>query len=53
MIYSDDRFEPHEMDTTVEYKVWGEHAISGTSGAEVIDELKPAPADSVVSRARF
>lgn len=53
VIYTNDRFEPHEMATTVEYKVWGEHAISGTSGADVIDELKPAPADFVLSKKRY
>jgi nicotinamidase-related amidase len=29
-----------------ELKVWGEHAMAGTPGAQVIAELQPQPADS-------
>jgi nicotinamidase-related amidase len=25
-----------------EFKIWGEHAVEGTWGAEIVDELKPA-----------
>lgn len=53
VVYTNDRFEPHEMPTTVEFKVWGEHAIAGTPGAEVIDELRPDPTDFTISKKRY
>jgi len=31
----------------------GPHAINGTLGAEIIDELKPQPGDYVVKKRRF
>ena len=30
---------------TYEMKIWGAHAIKGTDGAKVIDELKPHDSD--------
>lgn len=36
-----------------ELKLWGEHAIAGTYGAEVIPELKPTEIDYVVPKRRY
>jgi nicotinamidase-related amidase len=36
-----------------ELLLWGEHALAGTEGAEVIAELKPAAGDYVVSKRRY
>jgi nicotinamidase-related amidase len=36
-----------------ELELWGEHAISGTWGAEVVDELKPQGRDFVVRKRRY
>ncbi len=36
-----------------ELKLWGEHAIAGTKGAEVIPELKLCDKDYVVSKRRY
>ena len=33
-----------------ELKIWGEHAIKGTKGAQVIKELKPMPNDYVITK---
>lgn len=36
-----------------ELRVWGDHAIAGTPGAEVIPELKPCDGDYVVPKRRY
>ena len=36
-----------------EFEDWPPHAIIGTKGAEVIDELKPEPKDFIVYKRRF
>ena len=36
-----------------ELKVWGPHALAGTEGAEVVDELKPEQGDFVVRKRRY
>ncbi len=36
-----------------EFKVWGRHAVEGTEGAEVIDELDKREEDIVVKKKRF
>ncbi len=36
-----------------ELKFWGDHAIAGTKGAEVIPELKPGEGDYVVPKRRY
>lgn len=38
VIYSNDAHYPQDIEVT---RKWGDHAIKGTSGAEVIPELKP------------
>lgn len=36
-----------------ELELWGEHAIKGTWGAQVIEELKPREGDYVVEKRRY
>jgi nicotinamidase-related amidase len=36
-----------------ELLIWGEHALAGTEGAEVIAELKPLPGDYVFPKRRY
>lgn len=41
------------MKNDPEFRIWGEHALAGTWGAEVIDELKPLPEDFTVKKLRY
>jgi nicotinamidase-related amidase len=50
VIYSNDCHYPG-IDN--ELKLWGEHAIKGTEGAEVIKELKPQNGDFVIPKRRY
>jgi nicotinamidase-related amidase len=43
----------HIKGVDAELKLWGDHAIKGTYGAEVIDELKPVETDFVVPKRRY
>lgn len=36
-----------------EWEIWGRHCERGTHGWEIVDELKPAPSDVVVEKARY
>ncbi|MFP3218164.1 cysteine hydrolase family protein [Acidianus sp.] len=36
-----------------EFKIWGEHALAGTWGAEIIDELKPEKDDFIIKKYRY
>ncbi len=36
-----------------ELKVWGEHSMKGTEGAEVVDDLKPEAGDLVFEKQAF
>ena len=36
-----------------EFKIWGEHALAGTWGAEIVDELKPEKDDFIVRKYRY
>jgi nicotinamidase-related amidase len=50
VVYSNDCHLPgidHELE------LWGEHAMAGTEGAEVIPELAPASGDFVVPKRRY
>ena len=49
VIYSNDSHRP----TDFEVNRWGEHAIRGTWGAEVVEELKPKPKDFVVPKTSY
>ena len=50
VIYANDSHTP-EIDK--EFKIWGPHAIEGTPGAEVIDELKPQKGDYVIPKKTY
>ena len=41
VVFSNDAHEPGDP----ELRVWGEHAMAGTPGAQVIEELRPEPGD--------
>jgi len=36
-----------------EFRIWGEHCVADTWGAEVVEELKPQPNDVVVRKRRY
>ncbi|WP_265109977.1 cysteine hydrolase family protein [Halosolutus halophilus] len=46
VIYANDAHRPEDT----ELDVWGEHAMAGTEGAEVIPELTPTDADDVFEK---
>ncbi len=50
VIYTNDT-HLHKVDK--EFQIWPPHAVSGTWGGEVIDELKPAETDYVIHKRRY
>jgi len=50
VIYSNDC---HYKGIDHELKLWGDHAIKGTEGAEVIQELTPQDTDYVIPKRRY
>ncbi len=50
VIYANDSHIP-KVDH--EFKLWGEHAVKGTWGAKVIDELRPEEGDYVIEKRRY
>lgn len=50
VIYANDSHTP-EVDK--EFKVWGPHAVEGTEGAQIIDELAPEKTDIVVPKKTY
>lgn len=50
VIYVNDAHFPQDLEVT---RKWGEHAIKGTKGAEVIPELQPAPKDYVLEKRTY
>jgi nicotinamidase-related amidase len=36
-----------------EFSIWGEHAVEGTWGAEIVDELKPISGETVIRKIRY
>ena len=49
IIYICDAHEPQDE----EFKVWQPHAIKGTPGARVIDEIAPQKGDIIVEKTRY
>jgi nicotinamidase-related amidase len=45
--------DEHLMDDTYEMKIWGPHAMKGTEGAKVIEELKPHESDYIIPKRRY
>lgn len=50
VIYSNDAHHTEDWEVT---QKWGEHAIKGTKGAEVIPELKPVEKDYVIEKRTY
>ncbi len=50
VIYANDS---HVPGIDKELELWGPHAVRGTRGAEVVDELKPGEKDYVVTKRRY
>ncbi len=50
VIYCNDAHYPQDVEVT---RKWGNHAIKGTEGAQVIPELKPAKEDYVVEKRTY
>lgn len=50
VIYANDSHTP-QVDK--EFRVWGPHAVEGTKGAKVIDELKPKKGDIIVPKKTY
>jgi len=50
VIYANDS---HYKGVDRELLLWGEHALAGSEGAAVIEELKPLPGDYVVPKRRY
>lgn len=46
IIYTQDWHRPDDP----EFKLWGEHAVAGTWGAEMIDDLKPEDGDYIIKK---
>ena len=50
IIFSNDS---HLPTVDKEFDLWGPHAVAGTPGAEVIDELRPRVDDYVINKRRY
>jgi len=50
VIYSNDAHYAEDWEVT---QKWGEHAIKGTNGAEVIAELAPAKKDYIIEKRTY
>ena len=50
VFYANDSHTP-EIDK--EFRVWGPHAVEGTPGAEVIEELKPQKGDYIIPKKTY
>ena len=49
VIYCCDRHEPRDR----EFEVWPPHAVRGTQGAEIIEELRPIKGEPVVAKKTY
>lgn len=45
--------DAHFPKIDAEFEVWGSHAVKGTRGGKVIDELKPAEGSYVINKRRY
>lgn len=45
--------DAHLPNTDKEFEIWPVHAVVGTKGAEIIDELKPEKNDYVIRKRRY
>jgi len=49
IFYTQDWHEEND----IEFDIWGKHAVAGTWGAEIIDELKPQKRDTLIKKLRY
>ncbi|MDQ6963454.1 MAG: isochorismatase family cysteine hydrolase [Mariprofundales bacterium] len=49
VVYLQDAHHPDDRELTV----WGEHAMEGSRGSQIIDELRPAGEDTVIKKRHF
>lgn len=49
IFYTQDWHYPNDP----EFEIWGEHALAGSWGAEIIEQLKPTEHDIVVKKLRY
>lgn len=49
VIYLQDSHKP----TDPEIKIWGEHAMEGSKGSDIIDELKPNDRDIIIKKSTY
>lgn len=47
VIYANDS---HHAEIDKEFKIWGPHAVEGTEGAKIIDELAPEKSDYIIPK---
>jgi nicotinamidase-related amidase len=45
--------DAHLPNVDIEFDVWPQHAVAGTWGAQVVDELKPEKSDFVLQKRRY
>ena len=45
--------DAHMPNVDVEFDVWHQHAVAGSWGAQVVDELKPEKSDFVIQKRRY
>jgi nicotinamidase-related amidase len=45
--------DAHLPEVDAEFKVWRQHAVAGTWGAQVVEELKPEKGDYVLQKRRY
>ncbi len=45
--------DSHIKGVDYELKIWGEHALKGDEGSEIIDELKPREGDYIIEKRRY
>jgi nicotinamidase-related amidase len=45
--------DAHLPKVDIEFQVWPQHAVAGTWGAQVVDELKPEKGDYVLQKRRY
>jgi len=45
--------DAHLPNVDIEFEVWPQHAVAGTWGAQVVDELKPEKGDFVLQKRRY
>jgi nicotinamidase/pyrazinamidase len=49
VIFVNDAHDPDD----IEFKQWGEHAVAGSAGAEVVPELGPSKGDHVLTKKKY